>query len=217
MTSDKTRKLDISTILAVVKAQTGSGATGPTPNPEIGTAILRETTAFGVPSTVTFPATANSRVSRNINNIQYNTLGITVLAPNFIIPGSGTFKIVVSANFVANWNSVDVNNNWGNLASRVYLRNETDNFDEVLVGETCIGAPQALGNYASFAKATCQGVATLTGVFSQTATKVYSIQQITNTIFSFGSVQPVKTGGTPASTATTNPEYYVSVEITKIL
>jgi hypothetical protein len=213
MTSVKTRKLDISTILAVVKAQNSSGAIEPVTS---GNALLTEQTNFGVASTITFPATANVRVSRNINTIKYNTLGIIVSAPNFTIPGSGTFKIVVSANFVANWNGVDTNNNWGNLASRVYLRNESDNLDEVLIGETCVGATQEYQTNNSFGKPLQQGVATLTGFFTQTSTKTYSIQQITNTQFSFGSVQPGKTGGSPSSTAITNPEVYVTVDIQKV-
>ncbi len=72
MTSVKTRKLDISTILAVVKAQNSSGAIEPVTS---GNALLTEQTNFGVASTITFPATANTRVSRNINTIKYNTLG----------------------------------------------------------------------------------------------------------------------------------------------
>jgi hypothetical protein len=194
-----------------VLSSTGSALSWITPSVSTLMAVLRESTNFGVASTITFPATANSRVSRNINDIQYNTLGITNVAPNFTIPGSGTFKIVVRANFSALWSNTM--NAYGTVHSRVYLRNETDNIDEVLIGETCVGEQQQKTDGTVFA---CQGLANLTGVFSQTSTKLYSIQQIANTLFRTGITNPTKTGGTPSSTSTANPEYYVNVEITKI-
>jgi len=213
MSSVKTRKLDISTILAVVKAQTGP--------PEIQTAVLRETTAFGVPSTITFATEIdNIRVSRNINDIQYNTLGITVEAPNFTIPGSGTFEISARANFTATWQVITTSGNWGVVRSRLYLRNETDNLDSVLIGDNCFGEQIQID--VNNRALPCQGVAPLTGVFTQTKTTTYSLQQICNTqfqnvrIMGYPQLYPAKTGGSPISTSSTDPEYYANVKITKI-
>ena len=62
MSSVKTRKLDISTILAVVKAQTGSGATGP---PVVGSAIIREIQPAGVGSSVSFSSNVNGLLGRS--------------------------------------------------------------------------------------------------------------------------------------------------------
>jgi hypothetical protein len=221
--SIKKRKLDISTILTAVKAQNISGALDGTNSSTASStlmAVLREKTAFGVASTITFPEADNSRVSRNINDIQYNTLGITVVAPNFIIPGSGSFKIVARANFSATWQVITTSGNWGVVRSRLYLRDETNNVNEVLVGDSYFGEQIQIdvNNRALPA----QGVATLTGVFTQATTTTYSIQQICNTqfqnvrIMGYPQLPPTKTGGTPVLTESTNPEYYVNVEITKL-
>ena len=210
MSSFKISSLNLSTILSIVKTQLGSQ--------ESQTAVLRETTAFGVPSTITFPAeTDNIRVSRNINNIQYNTLGITVESPNFTIPGSGTFEIVARANFSATWQVVTTSGSWGVVKSRLYLRNETDNLNDVLIGDSCFGEQMQIDVNSRVLPT--QGVAPLTGVFTQSKTTTYSLQQICNTQFQnvrIPPLYPAKSGGTPISTSSTDPEYYVNVKITKI-
>ena len=62
MSSVKTRKLDISTILAVVKAQTGSGVIEPT---STLMAVLLETNTLGTESAVNI----TTRTPRQLNTI----------------------------------------------------------------------------------------------------------------------------------------------------
>ena len=213
MSSFKINSLNLSTILSILKTQLGSQ--------ESQTAVLRETTAFGVPSTITFATEIdNIRVSRNINDIQYNTLGITVEAPNFTIPGSGTFEISARANFTATWQVITTSGNWGVVRSRLYLRNETDNLNDVLIGDSSFGEQIQID--VNNRALPCQGVALLTGIFTQSKTTTYSLQQICNTqfqnvrIMGYPQLYPAKTGGSPISTSSTDPEYYANVKITKI-
>jgi len=53
-------------------------------------------------------------------------------------------------------------------------------------------------------------------VFTNTGSNVYSIQQIVEQVFRYGSVAGTKFGGSAVSTASTNPEYYVNVFIMKL-
>ena len=136
MSSVKTRKLDISTILAVVKAQTGSGATGPTPNPEIAYAVLRETQPAGVNAAYNFSGT--TLIRRRLNNV-VNSNGITItfmpdVSGNFIIAEAGTYSFRGRACYSTN----EPRYGQGVFPARLYISNETLGLENAITGETSL-------------------------------------------------------------------------------
>ena len=132
MTSVKTRKLDISTILAVVKAQTGSGATGPTPNPEIGYAVLTETKPSGVFSGYYFSGT--TLIKRRLNTVQAEGITITIDASNnFTIAEAGTYAFRGRACYST---SLPFSGSRDIFNSRVHIANETLGLDNAITGDT---------------------------------------------------------------------------------
>ena len=135
MSSVKTRKLDISTILAVVKAQTGSGATGPTPNPEIGYAVLKETQPAGGFSGYYFSGT--TLIRRRLNNV-VSSNGITItfipdVIGNFIIAEAGTYSFRGRACYST---SLPFTGSRDIFNSRVHIANETLGLDNAITGDT---------------------------------------------------------------------------------
>ena len=129
MSSVKTRKLDISTILAVVKAQTGSGATGP---PEIGYAVLRETQPAGGFSGYYFSGT--TLIKRRLNTVQAEGITITIDAlNNFTIAEAGTYAFRGRACYST---SLPFSGSRDIFNSRVHIANETLGLDNAITGDT---------------------------------------------------------------------------------
>ncbi len=129
MTSVKTRKLDISTILAVVKAQTTSGATGP---PEIGYAVLRETQPAGVSAGYNFSGT--TLIRRRLNTVQAEGITITIDASNnFTIAEAGTYAFKGRACYST---SLPTTGSRDIFNSRVHIVNETLGLDNAITGDT---------------------------------------------------------------------------------
>ena len=203
MSSVKTRKLDISTILAVVKAQTGSGATGP---PVVGSAIIREIQPAGVGSSVSF--SSNVRTLRQMNDIQFNSLDITLSGtPNWTItiPTEGTYSFYASSMF-------QIYRNPGTLftfgaSSKLFIRNETLGLDNWIVGNSIINQLHtATDNYV--VNNIC---VELNGIQTITTPTTISLRQVCNA----NAGTPVLTGG-GAVNILSSPEVYATLEITRI-
>jgi hypothetical protein len=203
MSSVKTRKLDISTILAVVKAQTQSGAI----EEPLGSAVLRETKPNTVNSSVIF--TDSVRVVRQINDIQFNNLDITISgSPNWFItiPTKGTYTFRVRGTYTATRTGI----NPYACTSKVFIRNETLNLDNWIVGEnskTCVfDNTGALTTTPFNSQAECNGTQTIT------EPTTISVRQICTDFASVGN----KIGGAACFMGANVPEVYVTLEIQKI-
>ncbi len=202
MTSLKTRKLDISTILAVVKAQTGSGVIEPT---STLMAVLLETNTLGTESAVNI----TTRTPRQLNTIQYNSLGITLSGTpdwTFTIPKAGTYFFRATASFAfifgGSGQTVGVN-------SRLFLNNKSQNVPEAISGLNTRANVSTTGPilYNNLNTYLCELSGTL--VLSTTNT-VFSLEQSKiNTAAS-----PTVNGGQPSNLGSN--EIYASLEIIKL-
>ncbi len=135
MTSVKTRKLDMSTILAVVKAQNSSGAIEPPEPVTTGYAVLTERQNTGVTSTVTFSGA--TPILRQLNNVVNNSLNITLSGTpswTFTIPAAGTYSFKGRACF----STTVITYGRPTHFSRISIKNETLGIDNVIAGDTCM-------------------------------------------------------------------------------
>lgn len=201
MTSVKTRKLDISTILSVVKAQTGSGATGP---PVVGSAIIREIQPAGVGSSVSF--STNVRTLRQMNDIQFNSLNITLSGtPNWTItiPTEGTYSFYARSMFLI---YRPASNYLIGANSKLFIRNETLGLDNWIVGDSIINQYRLVDD--SGPNNIC---VELNGIQTITTPTTISLRQVCNANAGI----PVLTGG-GAVNILSSPEVYATLQITRI-
>jgi len=201
MSSVKTRKLDISTILAVDKAQTGSGATGP---PVVGSAIIREIQPAGVGSSVSF--SSNVRTLRQMNDIQFNSLNITLSGtPNWTItiPTEGTYSFYARSMFLIYRPS---SNYLIGANSKLFIRNETLGLDNWIVGDSIINQYRLVDD--SGPNNIC---VELNGIQTITTPTTISLRQVCNANAGI----PVLTGG-GAVNILSSPEVYATLQITRI-
>jgi hypothetical protein len=209
MSSVKTRKLDISTILAVVKAQTGSGATGPTPNPEIGYAVLTETKPSGVFSGYYFSGT--TLIKRRLNTVEAEGITITIDASNnFTIAEAGTYAIKGRACYSTALPDVGYRDAW---KSRIQISNETLGINNVIVGDSEITNSFSTGTGADTLNA--RNIwGQVDGILRLPANTVLSMKQ-----YSFPYIYPQFSGannaGIPQGVAGV-PEVYSVLSIHKI-
>ena len=202
MSSVKTRKLDISTILAVVKAQTGSGATGPTPNPEIGYAVLRESRPAGNNSAITFNGT--TPITRQINDVSSNGLNITLSQTpdwTFTIQEAGTYAIRARACATPN-NTTSFGQAY--YTTRLYLYNNSNQI--LLSGDSMVFGQfndAAVNNYINYWP-------NLSGILTLPASSVVSLRQHTT-----NNIASAAIGGI-SENVNGREEVYAVIEIQKI-
>ena len=200
MSSVKTRKLDISTILAVVKAQTTSGATGP---PEIGYAVLRESRPAGNNSAITFNGT--TPITRQINDVSSNGLNITLSQTpdwTFTIQEAGTYAIRARACTTPNSQAGYAIQ--GYYTSRLYLYNNSNQV--LLSGDSMVFGhfnDAAVNNYINYWP-------NLSGILTLPASSVVSLRQHTTS-----NVAGVPYGGI-AENVNGREEVYAVIEIQKL-
>lgn len=191
--------------LSLTGAQGAQGAQGLNGS-VLGCAILHERLGSGVSSNVTF--TNNVRVSRQINTISFNTLGITLSqSPNwrFTIPTAGTYKIIASAVYSRNRASTP---SYSAFSSRLMIRNETLAIDDVIIGEN-----SRLHIYATDAdNGQAMQQAFLIGVISIEQSTEFTLRQVCTDVVGPAS----KTGGSAMSSPSGVSETYATIEIQRL-
>lgn len=174
----------------------------------LGCAILHERLSSGVSSNVSF--TNGTRVPRQINTIQFNTLGVTLSqSPNwrFTIPTAGTYKIIASGIYSRN-RIIGTTTTRSAFSSRLMIRNETLAIDDVVIGEN-----SRLHIYSTDpddGQAMQQAI--LIGVITISSSTEFTLRQVCSDVASTAN----KTGGTAMSTPSGAPETYATVEIQRI-
>lgn len=204
MSSLKINSLNMSSILSIVKSQTASGAGGTS---QIGYAVLRETQPAGINSTVSFPnTTSNVRTLRQINNIKFDNLGITISgSPNWTItiPTAGTYAFNGRAMF--NITKVDDSPYIIAVKSKVFI--STDTSANFIVGDSMTWNLSTSSNDTFNVNVDVSEVASITG------STTFTFNQVCNPIFT-GSTQ-VLTGGRAVNILSA-PEVYATLQITKL-